>query len=111
VPVATSATDPTLLEVHPRLGNDYVNGGSLPAVFELAVLADEGRDVVYGGSGNDFINAAQDADQVHGGAGNDWMRGGLAGDLMTGNSGNDYLVGQDGRDVIRGGTGEDRIFH
>ncbi len=110
VPVATSVANPTLLEVHPRLGDDYVNGGSLSAVFEMAVLADEGRDVVYGGSGNDFINAAQDADQVHGGAGDDWMRGGEAGDVMSGSAGNDYMVGQDGTDVMDGGAGINRMF-
>jgi serralysin len=111
VPASTRPANPTLLEVHPRLGNDYINGRSLPAVFELAVLADQGRDVVYAGAGNDFINAAQDAVRVHGGAGNDWMRGGKAGDVMEGNSGRDYMVGQTGRDVIRGGLGTDRVFH
>lgn len=110
VPGTTSAADPTLLEVHPRLGNDYVSGATLPAVFEMAVLADEGRDVVHGGAGNDFINAAQDADTVRGGAGNDWMRGGEAGDVMRGNRDNDYMVGQDGDDIMRGGTGVNRIF-
>jgi hypothetical protein len=110
VPVATSAADPTLLEVHPRLGDDYVDGRSLPAVFEMAVLADEGRDVVHAGSGNDFINAAQDADEVYGGPGNDWMRGGKAGDVMYGGTGDDYMVGQYGNDIIDGGAGENRIF-
>lgn len=111
VPASTRPANPTLLEVHPRLGNDYINGRSLPAVFEMAVLADRGRDVVYTGSGNDFINAAQNADRVRGGAGNDWMRGGDAGDVMKGDSGRDYMVGQYGSDVIRGGSGKDRIFH
>jgi serralysin len=111
VPASTRPANRTLLEVHPRLGNDYINGRGLPAVFEMAVLADRGRDAVYAGSGNDFINAAQDADRVRGGAGNDWMRGGEAGDVMDGDSGRDYMVGQYGRDVIRGGPGTDRIYH
>ncbi len=111
VPASTRPANPTLLEVHPRLGNDYISGRSLPAVFEMAVLADRGRDVVHTGSGNDFINAAQNADRVRGGAGNDWMRGGKGGDVMEGNSGRDYLVGQDGPDLIRGGSGTDRVFH
>jgi serralysin len=110
VPATTSAADPTLLEFHPRLGNDYVGGRTLPAVFEMAVLADAGRDTVFAGHGNDFINAAQDADRAHGGAGNDWIRGGKGGDHIWGDSGNDYLVGQDGRDAIDGGTGENRIY-
>ena len=111
VPASTRPANPTLLEVHPRLGNDYINGRSLPAVFEMAVLADRGHDVVYAGSGNDFVNGAQNADRVSGGAGNDWMRGGKAGDVMVGNSGRDYMVGQYGPDIIRGGPGTDRIFY
>lgn len=110
VPIATSPANPTLLEVHPRLGDDYIDGRTLPAVYEMAVLADEGFDTVFTGSGNDFINAAQDDDEIHGGGGNDWMRGGIGDDHMWGDGGNDYLVGQDGRDTIDGGTGTNKIY-
>jgi hypothetical protein len=110
VPASTSPSDPTLLEVHPRLGNDYVDGRSLPAVYEMAVLADAGRDTVWAGEGNDFINGAQDPDRIHGGAGKDWMRGGKADDMIWGEDGDDYLVGQDGVDAIDGGAGRNRIF-
>lgn len=111
VPRTTSAANPTLLEVHPRLGNDYVDGRTLPAVFEMAVLADAGRDTVFTGNGDDFINAAQDPDRAHGGAGNDWIRGGTGNDRLWGDAGNDYMVGQDGNDTVDGGTGTDRIFN
>ena len=110
VPSTTSAANPTLLEIHPRLGDDYIDGRNLPAVFEMAVLADAGRDTVFTGNGNDFINAAQDADEAHGGAGNDWIRGGTGDDLLWGDAGDDYIVGQDGTDTIDGGTGTNRIF-
>ena len=110
VPGTTSAADPTLLEVHPRLGNDYVDGRTLPAVFEMAVLADAGQDLVFTGKGNDFVNGAQDADRIHGGAGKDWIRGGKGNDRIWGDAGDDYLVGQDGRDAIDGGSGRDRIY-
>lgn len=110
VPRWASRARPVLLEIHPRLGNDRVNGGTLPASFEMAVLADAGRDVVTLGAGNDFVNGAQDSDRVYGGAGNDWMRGGTHGDVMRGQGGNDYMVGQDGRDSIDGGAGTDRIY-
>lgn len=109
-PRATSPSNPTLLEVHPRLGNDYVDGRSLPAVYEMAVLADRGRDTVFGGHGNDFVNGAHDVDHIYAGAGKDWVRGGRAGDRITGGDGGDYLVGQQGADAISGGAGRNRIY-
>ncbi len=110
VPASTSPEDPTLLEIHPRLGDDYVYARSLPAVFEMAVIADAGSDNVTTGQGNDFINGAQDPDQASGGAGNDWVRTGLADDHIWGNLGDDYLVGADGYDTVDGGPGVDRIY-
>src|SRR4051794_21482586 len=64
------------VQVWPRLGNDPVHGRALPRRFRLWVLADAGRDVVYGGAGNDFVNGAKDGDRLFGGAGNDWLRSG-----------------------------------
>ncbi len=110
VPASTSAGNPTLLEFHPRLGHDYVDGRTLPATFEMAVLADAGRDTVFTGHGNDFINGAHDPDRAYGGAGNDWIRGGSGNDRIGGGAGRDYIVGQDGRDIINGGSGVDRIY-
>ncbi len=110
VPTGTSVSNPTLLEIHPRLGDDFVDGRALSADFEMAVLADQGRDTVLGGRGNDFVNAAQDPDRVRGGAGNDWIRGGTGNDRLWGGKGNDYIVGQDGRDRIAGGAGVNRIY-
>jgi serralysin len=111
VPASTSDADPTLLEIRPRLGNDYVDARTLPAVFELAVLADAGNDTVLTGAGNDFINGAQNRDEVHGGGGNDWIRTGIGNDKIWGDDGNDYLVGSAGRDTIDGGAGVNRIFN
>lgn len=110
VPATTSASDPTLIEVHPRLGNDYVDGRTLPATFEVAALVDAGFDTVFGGAGNDFVNGAHDVDRIHGGAGKDWIRGGTGNDRIWGDDGDDYIVGQAGADYIDGGAGNDRIY-
>jgi len=83
--------DHMFVQVWPRLGNDHVDGHTLPARFRLWVLTDAGRDVVYGGAGADFVNGAKGDDRMYGARGNDWLRGGP------------------GRDVIRGGPGHDRI--
>lgn len=111
VPESTSPANPTLLEIHPRLGDDYIDGRTLPAVFEMAVLADAGRDTIFTGLGNDFINCAQDPDEAHGGAGNDWIRGGTGNDRIWGDAGDDYLVGGDGDDFVDGGTGTNKIYN
>lgn len=96
------------LEVWPRLGNDYVDGSSLPAKFRMWVLADAGFDVVRTGAGDDFVNGAQDRDRVWGGAGNDWLRSGIGNDLVYGQDGNDRIVSQDGADTVYTGGGKDR---
>lgn len=82
------------IQVWPRLGNDVVDGRTLPPQFRLWVLADAGRDVVYGGAGDDFVNGAKDGDRVYGGLGNDLIRGG---------PGANHLVGGPGRDRISNG--------
>lgn len=110
VPGTVSRSHPMTLQIWTRLGNDYIDGRTLSRAFKLSVLADAGRDVVYGGAGNDFVNGAQNGDRVHGGAGNDWIRTGIGNDKIWGGPGNDKLVGQDGRDRLRGGTGADRIY-
>lgn len=111
IPSGTSTKNPALLEIHPRLGNDFVSGYSLSAAFEMAVLCDRGRDRVVGGAGDDFVNAAQDPDRVRGGAGNDWIRGGTGNDALWGDGGNDYMVGQDGSDFVSGGAGANRVYN
>jgi len=87
------------VQVWPRLGNDYVDGRTLPARFRLWVLADAGRDVVYGGAGNDFVNGAKDADRVFGGPGNDFLRTGPGNDALRGGTGNDRLSCAENYDV------------
>ncbi|HEY0952140.1 hypothetical protein [Nocardioides sp.] len=81
------------VQVWPRLGNDYVDGRTLPHRFRLWVLADAGRDVVHGGDGADFVNGAKGNDVMWGGKGNDWLRGGP------------------GADRIYPGDGRDRVAH
>ena len=110
IPDSTSAANPTLLEVRPRLGNDYVDGRGLPATFELALLADAGRDTLFGGRGNDYLGGATDNDRSYGGAGRDWIRGGSGRDRLRGGKHSDWIHGLSGRDSIDGGSGSDRTY-
>lgn len=102
-----SPSHPLYIEVWPRLGNDSVNGSTLPASTRLWVLTDAGDDTVYGGAGRDFVNGAKGRDHVQGGGGSDWLRTGDNGDSISGGAGNDKLVGGSGGDTIRTGSGTD----
>ncbi len=110
VPAYVGADDHLLLEVWPRLGDDHVDASSLPAFFDVTVLADAGADVVKLGAGNDFVNGAFDDDWVSAGAGNDWIRTGDGRDELWGEAGNDKLVGAPNSDVLRGGEGNDVVY-
>jgi Ca2+-binding RTX toxin-like protein len=109
VPAGISVQKPLLLEVWPRLGNDYTDTSSLPATFAVTVLGDKGRDVAHLGAGPDFFNGHSGRDVVWGGAGDDWIRAGLDNDVVWGGAGNDDLVAMQGRDSVHGGDGDDRV--
>ncbi len=109
VPSDIDVSNPMLLEVWPRLGDDFVDGSTLPAAFQMAVLADAGLDVVHLGAGHDFVNGAFDRDVVRGGPGDDWIRTGDGDDDIRGGSGDDLLIGSDGSDTVGGGSGKDRV--
>jgi serralysin len=100
---------PALLEIWPRLGDDYTDVSTLPASIAVTVLGDAGDDVAHLGAGPDFFNGAKGTDYVTGGAGNDWLRTGDHDDRIRGGAGDDYLMGVAGNDRIRGGAGDDRI--
>ncbi|MCB0894009.1 MAG: hypothetical protein H6529_13270 [Nocardioides sp.] len=80
------------VQVWPRLGNDYVDGRTLPRRFRLWVLTDAGNDVVLGGAGSDFVNGAKGNDRMWGGKGNDWLRGGPGLDHIHPGQGHDRVA-------------------
>jgi len=111
IPAGITAGRPLLIEVWPRLGDDYVDTSSLPETYAVTVLGDEGKEVVKFGAGWDFFNGYKGRDVVDGGDGNDWIRAGLDDDLVHGDGGDDQIVDADagGNDVFFGGPGDDRL--
>ena len=98
------------VQIWPRLGNDRINGSTLPSWVRFWVLTDKGDDTVYGGAGDDFVNGYTGVDTVHGGDGNDWIRTGQDDDVIYADAGNDeLLIGGDGNDEIHGGIGTDKV--
>jgi hypothetical protein len=107
VPATVSELLPLLVEIWPRLGDDYTDGSTLPATIALTMLADEGDDVALLGAGPDFFNGHKGHDRVVGGAGNDWIRAGLGDDSVYGGAGDDQVIGMEGDDVLLCGDGVD----
>ncbi|MDO9637681.1 MAG: Hint domain-containing protein [Pseudotabrizicola sp.] len=68
------------------------------------------RDTIYGGAGNDTIFSGDDADLIYGGEGDDYIDAGVDDDTVFGGAGNDTIIGSEGNDVIDGGDGDDLIF-
>jgi hypothetical protein len=110
VPTDITVSHPLLVEIWPRLGNDYLNTSTLPATFAVTMLSDEGNDTAYFGAGPDFFNGHKGRDHVYGAAGNDWVRGGIGRDFVYGGSDHDDIVGMQGDDDVHGGDGDDRIW-
>lgn len=99
-----------LVEVWPRLGDDFVDGSTLSEEFSLTVLGDGGNDTALLGAGPDFFNGAFGNDRVQGGAGDDWIRTGDQHDRAKAGPGDDHITGGYGTDTIVGGEGADRVY-
>jgi hypothetical protein len=110
VPRWVTTSQPLLVEIWPRLGDDDVDAHTLPATVAMTVLGDEGDETVHFGAGPDFFNGHSGTDRVWGGDGNDWIRAGLDDDVVYAGSGNDKVVGQQGADVIYGEDGNDKLY-
>jgi Ca2+-binding RTX toxin-like protein len=110
IPAGISVRRPLLIEIWPRLGNDFTDTSSLPATFATTVLGDKGHDVARLGAGPDFFNGFSSRDVVSSGAGNDWIRSGIGNDAVNAGAGNDDIVAVEGSDTVRGASGVDRIW-
>jgi Ca2+-binding RTX toxin-like protein len=61
----------------------------------LLSLADDGDDVLYGGTGDDALFGQRGDDELSGDDGDDLLSGGAGDDALRGGEGNDTLVGDD----------------
>lgn len=74
------------------------------------VYGDAGRDNIFGGNGNDELHAGDGDDWLNGGAGDDLLYGDAGVDIMTGGSGNDTLYGGEGNDIMNSNDGDDTLY-
>lgn len=98
-------------------GNDYLNGYS--DLVNPNYTFSDGRDTLYGGGGDDVLDAGTDndilygqagIDELRGDAGNDSLYGGANNDTLIGSFGNDTLYGEGEDDSLRGGDGYDSLW-
>jgi Ca2+-binding RTX toxin-like protein len=111
----------TILLVGGTPGNDRIKvqavGGK--GEFEVTINGQRygrfrptSRVVVYGGEGNDRLEADGRYSipvWLEGGPGDDFLKAGNGPTLLLGGSGNDILIGGGGRDIIVGGPGRDKL--
>ncbi len=105
-------------------GNDQISlTGNLDFLNLLEVYGGDGNDSInasgltgtqpllaFGDAGVDTITGGKGFDNLNGGLGIDMINGGPGNDTINGDGDNDSLVGGDGSDTISGGSGNDRII-
>jgi hypothetical protein len=97
-----------------RAGTIEVNGGVVTIRGARATVANVGRIVVFGETGDDRItldeaNGPLPSADLFGGFGDDDLLGGSGDDHVFGQLGNDRLLGGGGDDVLSGGFGNDAL--
>lgn len=89
-------------------GNGRIDAGT-QAQGRNVLDGDFGNDFIVGGNGNDVISGSDGNDQIYGGGGNDTIQGGAGDDNIRGNGGNDSINAGDGNDIAKGDAGNDAI--
>lgn len=99
-----SALKAIIMNDHGGTGHELdVNGGQNAEFIAMGngrdtvKLFDQGNDTVYGGKGNDSIDASASS-------GNDLLVGGRGNDTIWGGSGHDTLIGGGGKDELHSGS-------
>lgn len=94
--------------------NIYKEVGATELSVDLAggndvYWGDHAANTVFGGNGEDYINAQGGDDVIDGGAGDDWLLGRAGNDRIAGGAGDDFIRGGEGDDTINGGDGVDIV--
>lgn len=99
------------------LGDDVIYGGTRDDLIDPTHLtddidpdADNNRDLLAGGMGNDSVYGGDDDDTISGGLGDDLLDGGIDDDLLMGDAGADTLLGGQGVDTMLGGGDRDVFY-
>ncbi|MBM88554.1 MAG: hypothetical protein CMQ41_09285 [Gammaproteobacteria bacterium] len=105
-------------QINPGPGIDVVYGGDgddwinayLNDEGEMRYYLTTGSLTAWGGNGNDLISGKDGVDIIYGGEGDDSLHGQAGNDVLEGGVGDDKLYGDDGDDTLDGGTGDDKLY-
>jgi len=90
--------------------NGYINNKDLNRVINWTFfISESGKNILYGGNGNDEIVAGSNGDKLYGENGNDILIGRDGNDYLDGGEGDDWLIGGDGDDTLVAGNGFDYL--
>ncbi|MDB5386142.1 MAG: hypothetical protein JWM11_1788, partial [Planctomycetaceae bacterium] len=94
-----------------RVRSITVNAGAGDDTVQIALPASLNRIsiAIYGGDGNDTLEAGSGRTTLHGGKGDDILTGGTNNDKLYGDDGSDILNGLGGNDSLSGGNGSDTL--
>ena len=88
-----------LIQANGGNGEDLIR--LAPSVHINSILhGGNGKDSLFGGSGNDKLYGDNAKDYLNGGAGNDFLWGGNGTDTLIGGAGNDMLDGGRAKDSV-----------
>lgn len=73
------------------------------------IVGFEGNDNIFGGSGNDCIIDGNGSSKISGGSGNDVITVGIGNNKIDAGSGNDTVIASEGNNNIKGGSGNDNL--
>ncbi|HEY9217873.1 MAG TPA: calcium-binding protein [Phenylobacterium sp.] len=86
-------------------GHDTLIGGG--GADRIDESADDSRNLMDGGVGDDTLLGGEGSDEMQGGVGRDRLEGGDGSDELFGGDGDDVLIGGQGEDDLSGGQGQD----
>lgn len=98
-------------------GNDKIrikgNGGGKQVVYggggDDTIITGKGGDIVCGGPGDDTLLPGRGADKAFGGDGDDYIKNEKGNDRLYGDAGNDQVLGGPSKDYVSGGSGNDTV--
>jgi VCBS repeat-containing protein len=91
-------------------GNGGISQGNVSVLINTDQTGGNGRNLLIGNNGPDYLDGGNGNDTLFGILGNDTLIGGNDDDILFGGFGNDSLIGGNGNDILFGGFGNDILI-
>ncbi|MBC1239192.1 S-layer family protein [Nostoc sp. 2RC] len=91
-------------------GNGGISQGNVSVLINTGQTGGNGRNLLIGNNGPDYLDGGNGNDTLFGILGNDTLIGGNDDDILFGGFGNDSLIGGNGDDILFGGFDNDILI-